>query len=289
MRPSFLLVCAIGLAAAAAAAAWLAGSSSHSLRGSAATPPRSPVAAVHRVAARLAAHRPDGAAGAWQLRFDDEFNGSRLDLTRWQPNWYGTRPAAATAPPDPGDIDCVDPAQANQRGGLLILGAVARPCRVGGRAYPYTAGLVQTRHTFTFSYGFVEARIRVPATRAGRLADFPGWWASGTGPWPNTGEIDVMETTRQCGPGLGYYFTSLRVSHGGCMRTAHPAGWHVFGADWEPGRVRFYLDGRRVGTVSRGVTGRPMFLVLDDSVNPREGAPSAPSRLLVDYVRVWGH
>src|SRR5947209_7074339 len=36
------------------------------------------------------------ARGVWRLRFDDEFNGGRLDLHRWQPNWLGADAAQTT-------------------------------------------------------------------------------------------------------------------------------------------------------------------------------------------------
>ena len=32
---------------------------------------------------------PVGLPGTWRLVFDDEFNGQQLDLSRWNPNWFG--------------------------------------------------------------------------------------------------------------------------------------------------------------------------------------------------------
>jgi beta-glucanase (GH16 family) len=241
------------------------------------------IPAADRLGHQLA---PLGDPGAWRLTFDDEFNRSSLDLANWRPNWLGTSDTATTSSADPSDENCADPAQVAVAGGALELRAAAGRCPApGGRARGYVSGLVETRHTFT--YGFLEARIFIPTSSTGAPVDYPGFWATGTGRWPQTGEIDVMEVLGHCGPGLGFYFTSAAGTRGGCVSQRHPGGWHVFGVDWGPGSIAVYYDGAVVGRVVRGMTAAPMALVLDNSVNPRSGGPAAPSRVRVDYVRVW--
>ena len=62
-------------------------------------------------------------------------------------------------------------------------------------------------------------------------------------------------------------------------------GWHTFGVDWRPGSLTFYYDGRKVGTQTRGVTGSPHYLILNNAISG--SARKVPSTLKVDYVRVW--
>lgn len=240
-------------------------------------------AAADRLGPQLA---PLGDPGPWQLTFDDEFDRPSLDLANWRPNWLGASDTAITSSADPTDENCADPAQVAQDGGTLALATAVRRCTPpGGPARAYASGLVQTRRTFT--HGFLEARIFIPASPTGTPVDYPGFWATGTGHWPDTGEIDVTEVLGHCGPGLGFYFTSAAGTQGGCVPLRHPGGWHVFGVDWEPGSLTVYYDGTVAGRITRGVTAAPMSLVLDNSVNPRAGGPAAPSRMRVDYVRVW--
>lgn len=239
-------------------------------------------------AARTGA-RPLGVGGRWRLIFDEEFNGGRLNLRRWQPNWLGAHSTAVTASPNSDDINCVLPGQATVGGGALALTTAQRPCRAGdGTTYRYASGLVTTRRSFHFTYGYVEARVFLPS-RGGHLVNFPAVWADGDH-WPRTGELDVMEVLSDCGPGLGYHFHSPAGAPGGCAAVRHPGGWHTVGADWRPGHVTVYYDGRRVGQISSGITGAPMYLILDNNVDPTRGGPSvAGARMLVDYVRVWQH
>jgi beta-glucanase (GH16 family) len=241
------------------------------------------VPAADRLGPQLA---PLGDPGRWRLAFDDEFDGRGLDLSAWRPNWLGTSDTATTSSADPSDDNCADPAQLAVAAGALELTTAARRCAPpGARARAYASGLVETRRTFT--HGFLEARIFIPTFPTGTPVDYPGFWATGTGRWPQTGEIDVMEVLGHCGPGLGFYFTSAAGTRGGCVSLRHPGGWHVFGVDWEPGFLAVYYDGTVVGRIAGGVTAAPMSLVLDNSVNPRTGGPAAPSRVRVDYVRVW--
>jgi beta-glucanase (GH16 family) len=232
---------------------------------------------------------PLGVPGNWTLKFDDEFNGTSLDLSKWQPNWLGPNNTATTPSPNGSeDLNCMAPSQVSEAKGVLRLRAVQRNCTAdNGAVYPYASGLVNTYKSFRFTYGFVQARIYVPESGTVPV-NFPAFWTDGTGTWPHTGELDVFEVLRSCGPGLGYHFHSDSGGPGGCVSLSNPGGWHTFGADWQPGVVTYYYDGHQVGQITTGITGSPMYLILNNSVDPTSGgAVSAPRTLNVDYVSVW--
>jgi beta-glucanase (GH16 family) len=242
----------------------------------------------HRVAPVANATRTLLAKAPWRLRFDDEFSTGGLDLSKWQPNWLGGSAAQTTPSANALDLNCVSPSQARQAHGALGLAAAVRSCASPGRRYGFASGLVNTAARFHFTYGLLAARIYVPPTRNGTPANFPAFWAVGYGAERHTGELDVMEVLRGCGPGLGWHFHGREGAPGQCVKLQDPSGWHVFAADWEPGAVTFYYDGRRVGEVTQGVTDAPMYLVLNNSVDPTYGgANSAPATMLVDWVRVY--
>ena len=229
--------------------------------------------------------RPLGVQGTWSLKFDDEFNGSSLDLGKWQPNWLAGDNSSVMHPPNSDDINCTDPGQVSEGGGVLRLTAVQRSCAAdNGVTYRYASGLVNTNSSFQFTHGYMEARIYLPS-EGGHLLDFPQFWADGTGNWPSTGELDVMEVLGNC---VGYHFHSDSGGPGSCASVRNPGGWHVFGARWEAGAVTYYYDGVQVGRITSGITDSPMYLILDNCVDPTwGGATSAPVSMLVDYVRVW--
>src|SRR3954447_17268110 len=59
---------------------------------------------------------PNGMAGPWTLKFSDEFNGTALDQTKWQPGWYGS---TITSPVNSSEKQCFDSRQATVSGGSL--------------------------------------------------------------------------------------------------------------------------------------------------------------------------
>jgi beta-glucanase (GH16 family) len=231
--------------------------------------------------------QPFGVPGRWRLRFDDEFSAGALNLTKWEPNWLGATSRSVTHSDNRFDLNCMDPRQVRQARGRLALHADARTCdATGGKTFPYTSGIVDTRTAFRFTYGYMEARIYIPATSTGAAANFPAFWADGKGTWPTTGELDVMEVLGSCG--LSWHFHSTAGAFGGCTPMAPSTGWHTVGANWQAGSVTYYYDGRQVGRLTNGITSSPMYLILNNSVDPTWGGPTmAPADVQVDYVRVW--
>ena len=216
--------------------------------------------------------------------FRDDFSGSTLDRSKWRPNWLAGTDDAITKPVNSAELSCYDPGQVSVSGGYLHLRAADRPCRANnGVTYPYASGLVESAGHFTFTYGRVEARIWLPSN-SGAVANWPAFWANGTGTWPVTGELDVMEGLdgHAC-----WHFHSSAGGPGGCAPWPNPAGWHTFAAQWAPGSVTYLYDGEQVGRIASGITASPMYLVLNLGVSTTiSPLVRLPSEMLVDWVRV---
>jgi beta-glucanase (GH16 family) len=231
-------------------------------------------------ALRSAGPRPRGVPGAWRLRFSDEFRGSRLNTHKWQPGWFGS---GITPPVNAYEQQCYARAQVHVTGSTLNLTATARPCRVRGRRYAFRSGMVTTRRSFAFTYGVMEARIFLPGAR-GRIVNWPAFWGDGIGAWPGSGENDVMEGLS--GQAASHFISA--AGQPGFTPRGRFTGWHTYASDWEPGLVTYYYDGRRVGAITTGITGSPMFVILNYAISPLMGGPTSLGRTMkVDYVRVW--
>ena len=219
-----------------------------------------------------------------RVLFFDDFNGGSLNHSKWQPNWLGNDNRTVTKPVNGDEASCYAPSQVSVGSGTLHLRAVSRRCRASnGHTYSYASGLVNTRQHFTFKYGRMEARVWMPPGSS-RTHNWPAFWADGTGTWPQTGELDVVE-------GLGgsncYHFHSPSGGPGGCARMGNAGGWHTFAADWRRGRVSYFYDGKLVGTIRQGITNAPMYLILNLGVSSSISPPiRVPSEMRVDWVRV---
>jgi beta-glucanase (GH16 family) len=216
--------------------------------------------------------------GYSRLVFHDEFNARKLNMTKWHPNWLGVNRSALTKPVSSVQLNCYDPAQVRQVTGALQLTVRKDRCRVHGRTFPYRSGLVESDGRFSFTYGYMEARLRLPAG-AGM---WPAFWSNGQN-WPFDGEIDVVEgtgtdrTTFHYHHGAGVYAGSVRVRRA-------TAAWHTYAASWTPRRIRWFFDGRQVGQ-TRTRHSAPMYVILNLDVRTR--TPAVPAKLSVDWIRVW--
>ena len=216
--------------------------------------------------------------------FRDDFDGASLDLSKWRPNWLAGTDDAITKPVNSAELSCYDPKQVSVGGGYLHLKADSRACTANnGTTYPYVSGLVESAHDFTFTYGRMEARIWLPPG-SGEVHNWPAFWANGTGTWPVTGELDVMEALEghAC-----WHFHSTSGGPGGCAPRPSAGGWHTFAAEWRPGVVTYFYDGQQVGRITSGITGSPMYLIFNLALSTEISPPvRVPSEMLVDWVKV---
>ena len=111
-------------------------------------------------------NHPLGAGrGQWQLLMGDDFNGSTLDSDLWHTCYWWSESGCTNRGNN--ELEWYLPDNVNVDGGAAHL--VARRQAVTGAdglAFPYTSGLLSQagvdRDLFTFTYGFAEARVRVP-------------------------------------------------------------------------------------------------------------------------------
>ena len=231
---------------------------------------------------------PTGVPGDWTLKFDGEFNGTGLDTAHWSTGWFGS---GITPPVNSQEEDCYDPAQVAESDGALDLTLIQKSEDCGISDSQYATGLVSTKGKFSFTYGFIEARVWLPSVpgNPGEAADWPGVWLDGQN-WPEDGEIDIAEGLggRVCAHFHGPADPQGIAAGGGtgCPGGIYTDGWHTFAANWEPGIITYYYDGVDIGSVTSGVTSAPMFVVLDYAA----GHPfQAPATMKINYVRVWQH
>jgi beta-glucanase (GH16 family) len=231
-----------------------------------------------------------------RLKFEDDFDGTSLDLEKWRPNWLGDSDDAITDPVNTREHTCMDPAQVTVADGYLRLKAEKRSCRTttSKKKYKYASGLVESNHDFRFTYGYVEARMYLEPSRDPAFApvgscgpNWPSFWLNGD-KWPDDGEIDIMECLEEGNAAWHYHWSSGKVgldAPGWEAEMPGEGGWHVFAVDWKPNSLTFYYDGKKVGHHTIAVTKSPHYLILSMSLSG--SVVRAPQTLKVDYVRVW--
>lgn len=184
----------------------------------------------------------NGQNSCYELIWSYEFNEPILDQTKWNfdigdgcPNLCGW---------GNNELQYYTDRAQNVRtvNGVLII--EARPENFGGRAI--TSGKIHTRNKFSFTYGRIEARMRMPLG-AGHWPAF--WMLRNDNNWPMTGEIDIMEysvsePTRTTGAvhygsawpmnqfDAGYYFTNQNLAE----------NFNTYAVEWDENSITWFFN-----------------------------------------------
>lgn len=228
------------------------------------------------------AARPAPAEDGWRLAWAEEFEGTRLNKRRWQVGAKGK-------PNYDGGINQYDPQDVYLEDGNLVLRSRALG-EDGGE--PYSSGRVRAKPKFAFLYGRLEVRAKLPGTKGMWPAI---WLLPRDGSWPP--EIDVMEMlgddprrvymTMHWGPR-----DDRDSSQGNFTGPDFTSDFHVFSIEWEPGRIRWLIDGVERHVETENVPNKAMYLIMNTSVGGEwPGDPDErtvfPQYFQIDYVRVY--
>jgi beta-glucanase (GH16 family) len=268
----------------------------------------------------------------WVLVWSDEFDGDRIDTAKWDfdlgngffdykshtwiPGWGNEELQYYTREPENVFV----------KNSQLTIRAVKESLHGCG----YTSARMKTRKRdgtplFTKLYGRFEFRAKVPWGKG----LWPALWLlpqdDKYGGWAASGEIDVMEIVGEKPHqvlnsihfGSVYPKRSLDTHVHDLPGGSTVADWHVYAVEWEPGEIRFYVDGVHTSTqsfwwsCSKTVDGagveatrkadinewpapfdQPFYIVMNVAVGGNfPGAPNPatqfPAELVIDYVRVY--
>jgi beta-glucanase (GH16 family) len=231
---------------------------------------------------------------------DESFDGDSLDTRVWNTcHWWGDEGCTISSNDE---LEWYRPEQVSVSGGALRLTADRITTRGSdGKDYEYRSGMVTTGPAnsdddigkVSWTYGTVEARVRVP---------------EGRGLWPaiwmlplsreSRPEIDILEVIGQ-DPGrmMMHFHPGSRDddSPNKDYRLPGPTlaeGWHTIRLDWQPERLTWFVDGKQVWRVTGSqVPDEPMYLVLNLAVGgiypgPPDDTTKFPATFEIDRIRI---
>jgi len=257
--------------------------------------------------AQLACEAPTGASGCWVLHLDEPFSGTELNTDIWEPGWFVDQGYSKSVAK--GENACYNSDQVRLAGGLLTLHLDATTSSLcldkQGDVAPYVGGLISSRdaindasHAGRLDGSFyLEARVRAPSID-GQVRNWPLFWSTGFGPWPRTGEFDVLEGLR--GKLKYNYHFECPVGGGNCNAGATPlpaassdGGWHTYaverrlGTNGEPTTATYFFDGEPVATIADNVVDSPHYIIFSYSSHRTHDVTTTGLAMDVDWVRVY--
>jgi beta-glucanase (GH16 family) len=188
-------------------------------------------------------------------------------------------------------------------GGHLVITAMRERSCDGAS---YSSARIETVGKYTIGQGYVEVRAMLPTARG----SFPAVWMVGTSlpsvGWPASGELDLVEVVSAhprtvhtnihwAGPNGDHRQAGWRTGGAFDAGVNLGGGYHTYGVERTPSRLRFFFDGRLIRTVNRddapswpwdGEFNLLLNLAIDGQ-GAQVPAGDYPQRMSVDYVRVY--
>ncbi len=241
----------------------------------------------------------------YELLWNDEFDGSALDESMWnyephEPGWTNEELQEYTTSTD----------NVFLRDGKLVLKAIKS--EKDGKDY-YTSGKITGQNKTDFTYGKIVTSAKVPEGQG----LWPAIWMMPQvqefyGEWPKCGEIDIMEVL---GNNVKTAYGTLHFGepHGEIQGTwnltdsTYADSFHEYSVEWEPGEIRWYIDGNLYNTANDWFTAvqgedekpypapfdQPFFVQMNLAVggtwpgDPDETTDFDKAEFEIDYVRVY--
>ena len=220
----------------------------------------------------------------YALSWSDEFNGSKLDTTKWIDSY-----------PDNNRTHSNGEQQYYATDGYAVSDGVlklkAQKRTMGGM--PYTSGMIASYGKFAQKYGWFEIRMKFPKGKG----MWPAFWLlPETKAWPP--EIDILEILGH-EPNKVYLTNHWKPVDGvhdgkGDSYTGpdFSADFHTFALEWTPTELVWYVDSKERYRTDRHIPQEPMYVIANLAVGGDwPGLPDAatvfPASMDIDYIRVY--
>ena len=234
----------------------------------------------------------------WNLVWTDEFSGTEIDTTKWNYEVNG----------DGGgnnELQYYIKSKANSY--IKDDNLVIKAAQHNYKGKFYTSARLNTKNKADWTYGRFDIRAKTPVQQG----VWPAIWMLPTdwvyGSWPQSGEIDIMES-------VGHKPTTLvgTLHYGDPWPNNKYSGadyilpegdlstqFHLFSVEWEPNEIRWYIDDSLYSTKTiNDLAPKPwpfdqkFHMILNLAIGgnwpgPPDELTTFPKYMFVDYVRVY--
>lgn len=225
-------------------------------------------------------------ADSLYLVWSDEFNEEVLDTSFWTPDKR----------PEPYHYSTGRPENILLKDGYLYLNA---------RKENYldqenTSGIIRTSEKIAWTYGRMEARIKLPSAPNLTAAFWIVYENGNYGWWPTSGEIDIFEVFTENVNKIWGNIGTEKYNHiygedvcQGSMETENAdSEFHIYALEWYQDSVNFFVDDSMYFTFHNDYTGYenwpydcPFHVILSLACGAYFDIDSAS--MVTDYIRVY--
>ena len=227
----------------------------------------------------------------WNLTFDEKFNDSKLDTSKWMTRYYwgekGMNSSFAmeddkSFPTNGENIEFYDNkarivTKAGHTEGLVWRGEQGFVLE----DFNFTTGMISSAKSFRQKYGIFKAKVKMAA---GSVAQ--AFWMVSEGMLPH---IDVARFEN--GKIHANYFWGKPDSpHKSISKTGgskYADTYFIYTLEWSPNRLVWKINDKVFKTQSSGVPQEEMYINFSSNLKKDASESSLPSAMEIDWVRVY--
>lgn len=218
----------------------------------------------------------------WELIWHDEFEDHALNRSKWTTeNWAAEKN---------NELQFYTPQNIMLENGLLKI--VSEKESFEGREY--TSGALHTKNKFSFLYGKVELRAKLPSGQG----MFPAFWMMPNQEQTWLPEIDILEMLGHQPDEIWMVVhwldndNRLKSSSSSYKGPDYSADYHTFGIEWSPDQITWFIDGIERYQTDDYIPDQEMYLYVNTAIGGNwPGSPDQtttfPQYFEIDYIRVY--
>lgn len=227
----------------------------------------------------------------WDLTFEDSFNTSKLDTSKWMTRYiWGEKGLDSSYaleddksfPTDGDNIEFYD-----KKARIVTKAAKAEGLVWRGHQgfvledFDYTSGMINTANSFKQKYGVFTAKVKMAA---GSVAQ--AFWMVSDGMLPH---IDVARFEN--GKLYSNYFWGKSGSnHKSLSKTSgskYADTYFIYTLEWSPNKLVWKINGKVFKTQTSGVPQEEMYINFSSNLKQDASESGLPSAMELDWVRVY--
>lgn len=224
---------------------------------------------------------------AWTLTFEDDFDGAKVDESKWMNSFFwgkmmlNDRYVLAGDKQYYTDNKNVDIKQS-------VLSIVTKREKASGKVwnakhgfftqdFEYTSGLLSTANSFRQQYGRFEAKIKINS----EAPVYQAFWLKGENKEP---EIDIFKYNIKKGQMQLSAYNKGAAAGNKFGGSGLAKDFFIYTIDWDANTITWKINGYVVATAKNNIN-EPLFIMLSAGLN--KDADNLPAAMQVDWVRCY--
>jgi beta-glucanase (GH16 family) len=227
----------------------------------------------------------------WELTFDEKFNGSELDKSKWMTRYFWgdqTMDSSFVLEDDKSFITDGDNIEFYNNKARIVTknenteGLVWR-AEQGFvlEDFDFTSGLISTAKSFKQKYGIFKAKIKMAS---GSVAQ--AFWMISEGMLPHIDVARYENGKLYC----NYFWGRKNITNKSVSKTGgakYADEYYIFTLEWSPNKLVWKINDKVFKTQTSGVPQEEMYINFSANLKKNASGDGLPSAMEIDWMRVY--